>query len=402
MLKKTLVLGVSGGIAVYKIPDLISRLMKRGLDVEVVMTKAATEFVTPLTFREVTQKPAHTEMFSDNMQWNVEHISVAKKADLLAIIPATANIIGKIANGIADDLLTTTVMAAKCPKIIAPAMNCNMYQNPVLQRNLNILVELGYIIVGPDSGRMLCGDEGPGRLATLEELEINILKHMTRQDLSGEVILVTAGGTREPIDPVRYIGNRSSGRMGHALAEAAFKRGAEVLLVTASDHMQVWKGINIFKVDTTLEMRDKVLELAPRASIIIKAAAPADYRPESVSGQKIKKTSANMNFQLIPNPDILLELGGRKSAGQMLIGFAAETNSLRDNAMDKLNRKNLDLIIGNLVNDPAIGMGALKNQVTIYSKTKSIELPEATKDLLADQILTCILNYRTNGDLAIS
>lgn len=400
MYKKSLVFGISGGIAVYKIPDLLSRLLKNGLDIEVIMTEAATEFVTPLTFREIIRKPVHTEMFSNNIQWNVAHISLAKKAELMAIIPATANIIGKIANGIADDLLTTTIMAAKCPKLIAPAMNTNMYENPVVQRNIKILAELGYIIVGPDFGRLLCGDDGPGRLAALEELELNILKLMSKQDLTGEVILITAGGTREPIDPVRYLGNRSSGRMGHALAEAAFKRGAEVLLVTASDQAPVWKGISTFKVDTTLEMHAKVMELAPRATVIIKAAAPADYRPETFSEQKIKKSAADLNLKLIPNPDILFELGGRKRTGQILVGFAAETVSLKENALEKLSRKNLDLIIGNLVNDPAIGMGTLKNRVTIYSKTKSVELPEATKDTLADQLLTYILNYKTSGELS--
>jgi phosphopantothenoylcysteine decarboxylase/phosphopantothenate--cysteine ligase len=396
MAGKHLILGVSGGIAAYKVPELISRLRQKGLTVEVAMTKSAAEFVTPLTFREITQNPVHTELFPENIQWNVEHIALAQKADLIAIVPATANIIGKIATGIADDILTTTVMAARCPKLIAPAMNSGMYENPAFQRNLTRLADDGFTIVGPDSGYLLCGDEGIGRLASLEEIEINIHKLLLAQDLGNELILITAGGTREPIDPVRFIGNRSSGKMGHALAEAAFKRGAKVVLVTTSAAAPIYKGLEVYLVDTTVTMRDKVLDIAPKASIIIKAAAPADFRPASVATQKIKKTEAGLDLHLVINPDILFELGQLKKKGQTLVGFAAETGSLAENAPEKLNRKNLDLIISNLV---AAGMGTDYNQATIFSKTGSIALPEMPKTVLADKILDCIIRYRTDGTL---
>lgn len=396
---KTLVLGVSGGIALYKVPELISRLRKKKIAVEVIMTEAATRFVTPLTFREVSQNPVHLGMFPENPQWEVEHISLANKADLLAIIPATANIIGKIASGIADDLLSTTIMAARCPKMIAPAMNCAMYENPIFQRNLNILIEQGFTIVEPERGHLLCGDEGIGRLAGLDEIEANVERLLTAQDFKGEVLLITAGGTREPVDPVRYLGNRSSGKMGHALAEAAFKRGASVFLVTTAPEAPAWKGINVSRVETTVEMRERVLELASQATMIIKAAAPADFRPETYSSQKIKKNSGGLELKLVPNPDILAELGKTKKPGRILIGFAAETEALRENALAKLTRKNLDLIVGNLVNLPGLGMGAENNRCTIYSKTGAVDLPEMSKKLLANQILDYIIKYKQNSGL---
>jgi phosphopantothenoylcysteine decarboxylase / phosphopantothenate---cysteine ligase len=401
-LAKHLVLGVSGGIAVYKVPDLISRLRKQGIFVEVIMTDSATKFVTPLTFREISQHPVHIEMFPDQPQWQVEHIALAKKADGLAIIPATANIIGKIAAGLADDLLTATVLASKAPKLIAPAMNSGMYENSIFQRNLAFLAASGFTIVGPDHGHLLCGDEGIGRLATLEELEINIEKLLTPPDLAGETVLVTAGGTREPIDPVRFLGNRSSGKMGHALAEAAFKRGARVFLVTTAEPNAGWNGMLVHRVETTAEMREKVLELAREATLIIKAAAPADFRPEHVSSQKIKKSQNGLELKLAINPDILFELGKRKSDAQIVVGFAAETESLPENAVAKLNHKNLDLIIGNLVNRPGIGMGAENNQVTIYSKNESVKLPEMPKKLLADKVLDYIIKFKSERVLKSS
>lgn len=396
---KHLVLGISGGIAAYKVPELISRLRKKGLTIEVVMTPSATEFVTPLTFREISQNPVHVDMFENNIQWNVEHIALAKKADLIAIIPATANIIGKMAGGIADDLLTATVMAARSPKLIAPAMNSGMYQNPAVQRNLKALAADGVSIVGPDSGPLLCGDEGIGRLASFAEIEINIAKLLSIQDLTGEVILITAGGTREPIDPVRFIANRSSGKTGYALAEAAFKRGAKVMLVSTVAESINCHEIEIYHVETTAEMHEQVLQLAPRSSIIIKAAAPADFRPMTVSDHKIKKNNYSFELKLVLNPDILAELGERKARNQILVGFAAETDTLMENALEKLKRKNLDLIIGNLVNKPGIGMGSDQNQVTIFSSNTKIELPVMSKVNLADQLLNYILKYRTDGNL---
>ncbi|TCL62970.1 phosphopantothenoylcysteine decarboxylase/phosphopantothenate--cysteine ligase [Hydrogenispora ethanolica] len=395
--QKTLVLGVSGGIAVYKVPELISRLRKKGIAVEVILTKSAAEFVTPLTFREVSLNPVHLDMFHDSFQWNVEHIALAKKADLMAVIPATANIIGKIANGIADDLLTTSIMATRAPKLIAPAMNTGMYENPALQKNLATLREYGFTIVGPEAGQLLCGDTGSGRMSSLEELEIQILRLLSRHDLEGELVLVTAGGTREPLDPVRYIGNRSSGKMGHALAEAAFKRGAKVFLISTSEAAPHYQGMETYCVDTAEQMYEKALELAPRSSIVIKAAAPADYRPQTSFEQKIKKSSDGLSVQLVLNPDILAELGKRKFPGQILLGFAAETQNLRENALTKLTRKNLDIIVGNLVNIPGLGMGAVNNRITIYTKHETVELPEQPKTVLADQILDYLVSYRSKA-----
>lgn len=394
---KNLVLGVSGGIAVYKVPELISRLRKKKLNIDVMMTQSATEFVTPLTFREISQNPVHVTMFAENIQWNVEHIALAQKAAAIAVIPATANIIGKIAAGIADDLVTATIMAARCPKLIAPAMNSGMYENPATQRNLKILTGDGFTIVGPDSGYLLCGDEGIGRLAALEEIEIYIEKLLSPQDLNREIILITSGGTREPIDPVRFIGNHSSGKMGHALATAAFKRGAKVLLVTTAHGAPCYGNMEVYPVNTTTEMRAKVLELAPRASLIIKAAAPVDYRPTRPSAEKIKKDVTGLELPLILNPDILWELGQIKGPDQTLVGFAAETNDLHEHAREKLLRKNLDLIIGNLV---AEGMGTDKNQVTIFSKNETVALPEMPKESLADKLFDYINQYRTDGKLS--
>ncbi len=391
---KTLILGVTGGIAVYKVPELISRLYKKGLTIEVIMTKAAAEFVTPLTFREVSHNQVHLEMFQQDLPYQVEHISLAKKADLMAVIPASANLIGKVASGIADDLLSTTIMATRAPKLIAPAMNTGMYENPILQRNLQLLKELDYQIVEAEEGELLCGDRGLGRLANLEKLELEIARLLTPPTLAGEVVLVTAGGTREPLDPVRYIGNRSSGKMGHALAVAAWQRGAEVHLVTTASNYPQVAGMNVVQVETALEMSEKVLQLAEHASVVIKAAAPADFRPAGFVAEKIKKERAKMELPLTLNPDILAALGARKRPGQFLVGFAAETSALAENARTKLVKKNLDLIIGNLVNLPGLGMESDRNRVTIYSKEEAVELPENSKENLASQIWEFILDYR--------
>jgi phosphopantothenoylcysteine decarboxylase/phosphopantothenate--cysteine ligase len=396
---KSLVLGISGGIAAYKAADLASRLRKKGLRIDVVMTRAATEFITELTMREISGNPVHCDIFAPVGEWNVEHVTLAKKADLIAVIPATANIIAKIANGLADDLLTTTILAASCPKLIAPAMNTGMYANLHFQKNLEILKANGYKIVGPDCGHLLCGDEGVGRLADLAELEYMIEKMLIKPDYSGETLLVTAGGTREPLDPVRFIGNRSSGRMGHALAMVAAQRGAQVFLVTAADPPPTYEGLQVFPVATTAEMRQKVLELAPQSSLVIKAAAPADYRPTAVSAQKIKKSMAPLTIELIPNQDILMELGRNKKTGQILVGFAAETEALRENALAKLKKKKVDLIIANLVNQSGVGIGTINNKVTIYSAKGILDLPEQPKTELAGAILDALLSYRRNGSL---
>jgi phosphopantothenoylcysteine decarboxylase/phosphopantothenate--cysteine ligase len=395
MLGKTLVLGVTGGIAVYKVPDLISRMRKKGLNIEVMMTRSATEFVTPLTFREISQNPVHTAMFAGPGVWRVEHISLAQKADGLAIIPATANIIGKLANGIADDLLSTTVMAARCPVLLAPAMNTAMYQNAFLQKNLTSLVQAGMTVVPPEDGRLLCGDSGVGKLATLDEIELYVERLLTPPDLAGETVLITAGGTREPIDPIRYVTNRSSGKMGHALALAAWKRGARVILVTAAELPVPVREIQTCRVNTTVEMFHTVQRYASQASIIIKAAAPADFRPETVAPEKIKKQdNRELTIKMTPNPDILAELGRNRQPQQVLVGFAAETSALPERAVAKLTRKNLDLIVGNLVDRPDVGMGADTNRVAIYSRNDTVELAEAPKPNLADKIVDCIIKYQ--------
>jgi phosphopantothenoylcysteine decarboxylase/phosphopantothenate--cysteine ligase len=391
---KTLVLGVTGGIAAYKVPDLISRLRKKGLNIEVIMTKAAAEFVTPLTLREVSQNPVHTGMFDGPAVWNVEHVALAKKADALAIVPATANFLGKLAHGIADDLLTTTVLAATCRKLIAPAMNTGMWQNPAVQRNLTILTEDGMELLPPETGTLLCGAAGVGKLPSLAEIEVYIEKLLTLPDFVGETVLITAGATREALDPIRYLTNRSSGKMGHALATAAWKRGARVILVTASELTVDNRAIETHRVETTVEMLQAVTEYAPQASILIKAAAPADFRPETVAAAKIKKDGQPLNLQLLPNPDILMELGRTKTPQQLLVGFAAETESLAEHALEKLDRKNLDLIVANRVGRKDVGMGADTNQVVIFSRQQSEALPVEAKRSLADKILSRIIKYQ--------
>lgn len=385
---KNIVLGVCGGIAAYKAVDIVSRLKKAGCQVQVIMTKSAAEFVTPLTFRELSGNPVVADMWEEPKNWNVQHIALATWADAFLIAPATANIIGKIANGIADDMLTTTVMATKAPVVLAPAMNTNMYLNPVTQQNLTKLVGLGYQVIEPATGMLACGVQGPGRLPEPAVIVDKVMALLTDcQDLQGRRILITAAGTREPIDPVRYIGNRSSGKMGYALAEAAARRGAEVILVSGPSSLPVPCGVTIKRVETAEQMRAAVLAEFAAVDAVIKAAAVADYRPELVSEQKIKKTGNTLTIKLVKNPDILLELGQKKQH-QILIGFAAETEELIAYAQDKLTRKNLDMIVANDVTLPGAGFNCDTNIVKIIDKNGSIaELPELSKQQVAGIIL---------------
>lgn len=386
---KNVVLGVTGGIAVYKAVELVSRLKKAGAVVHVIMTKSATQFVTPLTFREISGNPVVTDMWDEPKTWNVQHIALATVADLFLIIPATANIIGKLANGIADDMLSTTVMATQAPVIIAPAMNTNMYLNKIVQNNIQKLSHAGYHIIEPASGMLACGVEGPGRLPEPLELfdEIKKLLCQPSKSLAGKKVLVTAGGTREPIDPVRYIGNHSSGKMGYALAKAAARRGAEVILIAAPTNLPDPTGVVVKKINTAQEMLDAVLSEFDSVDVVIKAAAVADYHIAEKYDQKIKKKGDTLTLTLKKNPDILYELGKRKKH-QILIGFAAETTDLITNATEKLRAKNLDMIVANDVTLPGAGFNADTNIVKLLYRDGSLEeLSQESKDLISEKIL---------------
>ena len=390
---KNIVVGVSGGIAAYKAVELVSRLKKAGATVYVIMTKAATEFVTPLTFRELSGNPVAVDLWSEVKHWNVEHIALASTADLFVVAPATANIIGKVANGIADDMLSTTIMATQAPVIMAPAMNTNMYNNPLVQQNIAKLTALGYSFIEPASGMLACGVEGQGRLPEpacivdfMKKQFANPANPVEKNDLAGRKVIVTAGGTREPLDPVRYIGNRSSGKMGYALAEAAKARGAQVTLISGPTKLKPPEGVAYVSVETAAEMRQAVLADYQVADIVIKAAAVADYKPQQVALQKIKKAGDTLTLVLEKNPDILLELGQRKDQ-QILVGFAAETESLLEHAGDKLMKKNLDMIVANDVTQAGAGFNTDTNIVKLlYRDGRIEEIAQMTKRELADVI----------------
>lgn len=391
---KKIVLGVSGGIAAYKIIELASRLKKEGAEVMTIMTHSATQFVTPLTFREITGEPVITSMWDEPKKWNVEHIAIAQWADLFVIAPATANIIGKMANGIADDMLTTVLLATRAPILVVPAMNDQMYLHTSVQENLTKLSQLGYEVLDPAVGHMACGTTGPGRLPEPIEIQqaIQSLLFSEKKDLSGKKILITAGGTREPIDPVRYIGNRSSGKMGIAIAQAAQKRGAEVHLIAGVTSIPLPQNIRVTSVETTLEMQEAVLEAFESSDIVIKAAAVADYRVESPKDSKIKKQDGAPEIRLIENPDILKELGKRKK-GQFIVGFAAETDNVVANAQKKLVSKNIDMIVANDVSKKESSFNSDTNQIQILTKEgTAITLPTLTKAEVANQILDEIVN----------
>ncbi|ACM21868.1 phosphopantothenylcysteine decarboxylase and phosphopantothenate--cysteine ligase [Geotalea daltonii FRC-32] len=382
-----IILGVTGGIAAYKSVELLRLLTKAGANVHVIMTASATEFVTPLTFQTLSMNPVSTSLFSLISEREIGHISLADRADLFVIAPATANVIGKLANGIADDMLTTTVMATKAPVLVAPAMNVNMYQNPIYKENEKKLKRHGYLFVEPARGLLACGWEGEGKLQEPQIIFEEALAALTTKDLAGEHILITAGPTREELDPVRFISNHSSGKMGYAIAKAARRRGAAVTLVTGPTCLTEPCGVATIQVTSAEEMRQAVMAAFPASTIIIKAAAVADYRPVARAVAKIKKTAGSLSLELEKNPDILFELGKIK-ADKILIGFAAETGDLLDNAAKKLTVKNVDMIVANDIGAEGAGFNVDTNIVKLLFKDGRVEdVPLMGKQELADVLL---------------
>ncbi len=398
----SIVLGVSGGIACYKAVELVRLLIREGFVVQVIMTRAAMEFVTPLTFQALSGRPVATETFSLTQESEIGHINLADQADLFVIAPATANVIGKIASGIADDLLTTVVMATQAPVLIAPSMNIHMYENRLLQENIGRLKKFGYHIMEPAEGYLACGYEGKGRLPEPQDIVEEIHGLLKKKDLTGEKLLITAGPNHEPLDPIRYISNRSSGKMGYALARAGARRGAQVTLVSGPTALASPRGVRRIPVRTAAEMREAVLKEFAGASAVLMAAAVADYRPDKVFVQKIKKGTAPLHLTLKPNPDILGELGRRKNE-KILIGFAAETEDLVSNAKKKLRNKNLDLIVANNIAEEGSGFDGDTNRATILDRDGGVHpLPMMTKDELSDRIYDHLIALRSRPPIANS
>lgn len=392
---KNVVLGVSGGIAAYKACEIVSRLKKLGANIDVIMTKSAAEFVTPLTFQSLSLNKVTVDMFEEPKYWEIGHISLAKKADLFLIAPATANVIGKIANGIGDDMLTTTAMAIKSPILIAPAMNTNMYENEIVQENIEKLKKRGMHFIEPISGRLACGDIGSGKLPDPEDIverAIEIL--LPKKDLQGLRIVVTAGPTKEKFDPVRFITNNSTGKMGYAIAEQAVKRGADVTLISGPSTLACPCGVDFIPVESALEMRDAVMANLETSDAVIKSAAVSDYRPEQVNENKIKKSGDTLTLTLVKNPDIIAEVGKRKG-NRVLIGFAMETEDLLGHAKEKLEKKNLDMIVANDLKTEGAGFGTDTNVVSFIHRDGRIEsLEKMSKEALADVILDRLLEIR--------
>lgn len=394
--KKNVVVGVCGGIAAYKALDIVSALKKEGINVDVIMTEHATEFVTALTFQSISANAVIVDMFEEPKVWEIQHISLAKKADLILVVPATANIIGKVANGIADDMLSTTIMASKAPVVFAPAMNTNMYENPIVQQNIEKLKSFGYSFIEPASGRLACGDVGKGKLPDPKYITELVLSQLyINKDLQGKRVLVTAGATIAPIDPVRYVGNHSSGKMGYAIAEEARDRGAEVILISGHAKVEKPQGMEIISVNTNGEMLEAVLENFHNSDIIIKCAAVSDFKVEEYSDLKIKKNGEAFNLKLVQDNDILAELGKRKKENQLLVGFAAESNDLIQNASSKLKRKNLDYIIANDITGNDTGFGSDYNRINIISSDgKVMALDKMSKREAAREIFNTIMKRR--------
>ncbi|MCM3110203.1 bifunctional phosphopantothenoylcysteine decarboxylase/phosphopantothenate--cysteine ligase CoaBC [Lederbergia lenta] len=389
---KNILLCVSGGIAVYKAAALTSKLVQAGCAVKVIMTESACEFVTPLTFQALSRNEVYTDTFDEKEPSSIAHIDVADWADLIVIAPATANIIGKLANGIADDMLLTTLLATTAPVWIAPAMNVHMYDHPAVKKNISTLYNNGYRFIEPGEGYLACGYVGKGRLEEPEVIVQTIQSFFNqKQLLKGKKILITAGATKEKLDPVRYFTNRSSGKMGYALAEEANKMGAEVTLISGSDHLPKPFGVNLINISTAEEMFQETMKYFNHADIVIKSAAVADYRPKFISPEKMKKKSGNLVVEMERTKDILLEMGQRKDQ-QFLVGFAAETNNIEQYAREKLKKKNADMIIANDVTAQGAGFAGDTNIVTMFHKDNSVkELPLLTKHETAKQILTEIV-----------
>ena len=395
LVNKKIILGVCGGIAAYKAIELLRLLTKAGADVHIIMTRAAQEFVAPLTFQTLSSNPVHTELFNLIAEREIGHISLADRADLFMVVPATANIIGKIAAGIADDMLTTTVMATKAPVLFAPAMNVNMFTNPIYRENEQKLRALGYLFEAPVSGSLACGWEGEGKLASPEVIFEAAVAALTKKDLTGRTILVTAGPTREEIDPVRYISNHSSGKMGYALARAARRRGAQVVLVTGPTALATPVGVTVVPVMSAMEMQEAVMAHVAVCDVVIKAAAVADYRPATRNSTKIKKKADWATIELVKNPDILAGLGGMDCGLKhrpFLVGFAAETDSLTENAAKKLSEKKLDMIVANDVSQVDAGFNVDTNRAVLLFKDGGSTLCELmSKEQLAGTILDQII-----------
>ena len=392
MNNKKVLLGVSGGIAVYKALDVISRLKKKGIEVKVIMTKSDTEFVTPLSFQSLSENPVVIDMFDEPKAWEIQHISLAKWADLVVVVPATANIIGKVANGIADDMLSTTIMATKAKVIFCPAMNTNMYENKIVQKNMATLKDLGYGFINPASGRLACGDIGRGKLENTEIIAEKIIKKLSSKsrDFEGKNVLVTAGPTIVPIDPVRYLTNRSTGKMGYEIAKEARDRGANVTLISGPTSLDIPTGVNFIKVNTNEEMLNAVLDNFNDSNIVVKSAAVADFNVKEYSKEKIKKTDSNLVIELERDKDILETLGKQKT-NQIIVGFAAESSNVIENAKAKLKRKNIDYIVANDITSNDTGFASDDNKVTIISSLGDvISLDKMSKREVAKNIFDMI------------
>lgn len=389
---KCIVLAVTGGIAAYKIAGLASTLKKTGADVIVTMTENATQFISPVTFETLTGNRCLIDTFDRNFQYSVEHVAIAKRADVVMVAPATANVIGKAANGIADDMLTTTLLACPCKKIIAPAMNTNMYRNPIVQDNLKKLAGYGFEIVTPDCGYLACGDIGDGKLPSEEVLLAHIERAIAcEKDLAGKKVLITAGPTCEAIDPVRYITNRSSGKMGYALAKIAMLRGAEVTLVTGKTALTPPRFVNVVPVESAQEMFEAATADADAQDVFVMSAAVADYRPSSVADEKIKKADGEMSIPLTRTKDILAYLGEHKRDGQFLCGFSMETENMLENSQKKLVKKHADMICANSLRQEGAGFGTDTNILTLITADGAEELPIMSKEEAADRIFSTIL-----------
>ena len=396
---REIVLGVTGGIAAYKSADLVSRLRHLGANVNVIMTKNATEFVAPLTFQTLSANQVTVDTFKAPEYWNVEHVALAKRAEVFVIAPATANILAKMARGIADDMLSTTVLATKAPVLVAPAMNTGMWTADATRENMEILRRRGVHVVGPDDGLLACGDSGAGRMSEPAEIVEAIAEILCpRRDLAGLKVLVTAGATRERLDPVRFLTNDSSGKMGFALAEAARDRGAEVTVVRGSVTASQPEGVRIVPVESTEDLLEAMKREAPAQDVVIQAAAPADYRPAERSETKIKKQkSEGMTLRLVETPDVAQAVGAMKRPGQILVGFAAETDHLLENAQVKMDRKNLDLMVANDVTRPGAGFGVDTNIASLITREGIEERPLQSKRALAEDILDRVLSLRNRG-----
>ena len=393
--QKCVVLGVTGGIAVYKALDIASAFRKKDIEVRVIMTESATKFVAPLTFQSISQNMVVTDMFAEPKAWEIQHISLAQKADCLLVAPATANIIGKVANGIADDMLSTTIMACKSKVIFAPAMNTNMYENPIVQGNIEKLKSLGYEFIEPDSGRLACGDIGKGKFPKPEVIVERVLTELhDKKDLTNKKVVISAGPTRSDLDPVRFVSNRSTGKMGYEIAKEARDRGAEVVLVSGPVSLEEPQGIKTIKVSTNAEMYEKVKENYDDADIVIMSAAVADYKAKEVCKQKIKKGDGNLIIELVRDRDILMTLGSEKKK-QILVGFAAESENLISNAKGKLERKNLDYIVANDITCSDTGFGSDDNRVTIISRDcNEVVLNKMSKREVAENLFDIIMKKR--------